>query len=290
LSIETKELPIDKAPDMASYMEARKKGLTAIPAESAAPAAAQEQEPSEATETAPETGSASETEQNGGKPKQKGGFQRRIDKLTAQVRSLQEENSRLKTKPSTEQQLSEQPKEDKKPARENFTSEAEFHEALGRWSAREELRAKDAAEEQRQKQESDQEIVKAHTQRLEDARKSHEDFDDVIEDSGIEVSREAALAIYQLENGPEVMYHLATHPDDADILREMSPIRQIAALGHISASLGSAERSQPPPKTKSRAPAPIKPGGAAPSKSSVPLDQMANIHDYMKARQAGRTR
>lgn len=294
---EVKEVSIDTLP-MSEFIKARTEGKTAIPAESAAKPAAQEQdkEVPEAQETSAETGSESETERPREKAKPKGGFQQRIDKLTKRNRTIEDENATLKReleslrKPQTEQRTQQVQKDpNAEPKREDFASEIDFVRAMTRWEVRQENERSRQAESQRQQEETTKQVFDSHYKRVSEARGRIEDFDEVIEDSGIEISKEAAMAIYECENSADVMYHLAKNPEDAETLKQLSPIRQIAAIGHISASLGSEKPSRAPKKLESTAPAPITPVGGASSKSSVPLDQ-SDIHSYMKARQAGRMR
>ena len=61
-----------------------------------------------------------------------------------------------------------------------------------------------------------------------------------------------ADALIQSENGPELIYHLGTHLDQADKLANMSPTQAIMELGKISATMNAA-----PQKKTSAAPEPI---------------------------------
>lgn len=61
-----------------------------------------------------------------------------------------------------------------------------------------------------------------------------------------------ADALMQSENGPELIYHLGTHLDQADKLAGMTPTAAIMELGKLSVSMNAA-----PTKKASAAPEPI---------------------------------
>ena len=61
-----------------------------------------------------------------------------------------------------------------------------------------------------------------------------------------------ADALMQSENGPELIYHLGTHLDQADKLAGMTPTQAIMELGKLSVSMNTA-----PTKKASAAPEPI---------------------------------
>ena len=61
-----------------------------------------------------------------------------------------------------------------------------------------------------------------------------------------------ADALMQSENGPELIYHLGTHLDQADKLAGMTPTAAIMELGKLSVSMNTA-----PQKKASAAPEPI---------------------------------
>ena len=290
VSIDSKEVPF------ADFVKARREGkTTAIPAENSAPAEVQEQEThSEAAteEGAAKPGTASETEPSSGKQRSQGGFQRRIDKLTARTRQLEselEQARRAPTAPAPAQQA-QQPAADARPARNQFDSDEAYTDARIAWGVRQGIAAERVAEQQRAEQEKAKQVVEGHHQRVSEAHGKYEDFDEVLQASKAEVAPAAAVYIQRLDNGPDVMYHLASNPEIAEEIQSMEPIDQVGALGRISAELRKGSERQPrKDKPESRAPEPISPVAANTKSSPTPLDQLPYA-EYEKARRAGRTR
>jgi hypothetical protein len=296
VSIDSPEVPF------ADYVKARREGkttTTAIPAEGAKEPAAQEQEEhTEATEQPADAKPAteSETDASSGKSKSKGGgFQRKIDKLTARTRQLESELEQARrgstAQQPAQQQTQAEPAKDAQPTREQFgNNEAAYIDAMVGWRVRQELAQAEQKRIETERQESARQVVEAHKQRVSEARERHEDFDDALQDSGVIVQPATAVYIQRLENGPEVMYHLATNPDIAEEIQGLEEIDQIGALGHLSRLLSKGSEAKPrKDKPESRAPEPISPVAANTKSSPKTLDELSFM-DYMKARRAGRSR
>lgn len=282
-------VPLDQA-DYETYKKARTEVVTEPPKVEAKPEAV-----TEAAKPEPEE----ETEENEEKPKFKGGFQKRIDRLTRDLKAKERENellaeiSRLKGEPLAAKPAAKEEPKTVKPKLDDFASYDEFVEALADWKAEEKyqtLKAKD--EEKSQADSNEQELREkfdAHVKRTRIAQAKYPDYDEVL--ASIDSEQDAipeglALTIIELDNGPDVVYHLAKDPELVAQLKEMSPLRAIAELGRISDKLIAPTTETPKPKTA--APAPIKPVATGNTKSTVPLDEMP-YEDYKKARQQGRT-
>ena len=295
--VQTQEVSIDSQQvPFADYVKARGEGktTTAIPAESAPQEAAQEQEASDAPAAGAKPGTESETEPSSGKERSRGGgFQRRIDKLTSRTRELEAELQRYRTAaPAPQPAAQEQPKPqaDSEPQRNQFQSDAEFLDAKVGWRVRQELAAERQRDAARQQQEREHEIQESHLERVNEAVGRHDDFYEVVENSKIVVQPRAADYIKRLDNGPEVMYHLAKNPKDAEALQALEEIEQVGALGQLAAQLRSGGEARPArKKLESQAPDPISPVAGASKSQPVPLDQMPWA-DYVKARRAGQKR
>src|SRR6185369_11374081 len=91
--------------------------------------------------------------------------------------------------------------------------------------------------------------------RIADARKEIPDLDDVIEAADVTVSQSMAEGIQASTVGPKIMHFLATNPDAAESMLNLSPSATLIAIGKLEAKL-EAEGSK---KQISGAPKPIKP-------------------------------
>jgi len=164
----------------------------------------------------------------------------------------------------------------------------DYSEALAVWSAEEgERRGREAAlqveqdrvaeQQRRQFLEHQQTRATAHNERLTTFIASHPDFNTVLSNlQHIDVPRVVTDALIDSPTGPAILYHLANDLEQAERLSTLAPIDAIRAIGRLEARLGDAPDSGSPSGTPpvTRAAAPIKPVGAAPTASTVPLDQM----------------
>lgn len=232
------------------------------------------------------------------KPKFKGGFQKKIDKLTREkYEAIERENALLKKLAERGEPLAPKAVEavKAKPKVDDFNTYEEYVESLADWKAEQKYRDLSAKENETAEQEVQQaqlqERFDAHVKRVEAAREKYTDYDQVVESieaENDELPEGVALTIVELENGPDVAYHLAKNPEILSKLREMSSYRAIAEIGKIADKLAGTAEPKEPPKPKSAAPAPIKPVSTGATKSAVPLDEMS-YSDYKKARASGRT-
>jgi hypothetical protein len=240
------------------------------------------------------------------KPKKgKGGFQKKIDKLTARQRELEQENEKLR-------QLAEKPaaKAEETPAdslvkRDEKTGEPVFP-LLGEFSTFEEhekalkvyhKQLADWTYEQRRKAETAQEkqsqAEKVWSDREASTRKTHPDYDEKLQELKIPNTPAVAAmrsAIGESDAGPELLYHLACNPEEAKRIVNLSPLRAVAELGKLEAKL-TASKEAPKQKTKvSSAPDPITPVGGRARATAKPLVEVDDFSEYERRRKAGEKR
>jgi len=133
-------------------------------------------------------------------------------------------------------------------------------EAKARYVAQHELKETLTAQEQREMERKAQE-AQARTsetwaKRAAAAKAEMPDFDEVISSSDIQFKDPAVLqAITESEFGPKIAYYLASNPDEADEIADMTGAAAIRAIGRLEAKLEGGKVSV------TKAPAPIKPVG-----------------------------
>jgi hypothetical protein len=98
----------------------------------------------------------------------------------------------------------------------------------------------------------------SYEDRAEAARDRYDDFEQVAYNPAVPVSQTMAEAVMADELGPEILYHLGSHPSEAARIARLAPVQQAREIGKLSAKLAST----PPAKTTSSAPAPITPVAA----------------------------
>lgn len=228
--------------------------------------------------------SESEKDQDGDakdKPRKKGGFQRRIDKLNARNSAAQAEIEHWKSmalKGAGESKAETKVEEPKqvdtagKPNPDSFETHAEYVEALTDWKI--ETRDK-AAKEQAAKVRLETEqsnLMKAHSSRVKDFATKTEDFQDVLESvDDVPVSPTIRELLITSENGPELMYELAKNRAEYERINKLPPLAAARELGKIESKLSAKEEPKQETKKITKAPQPINPvgGKGGPAEKSI---------------------
>lgn len=212
---------------------------------------AEEQKPEEVTDETLEQVEA----------KKQSKFRRRLDNANKRVIEAQTE-SRLLREENTELKARKAPVADDAPNRDQFDDYESFLEARSEYRAEKkaneviDLRLKEYQGQQQQTKQVDteRELAEAWVEREKAFTKSNSDFMDVVnpfvdEDLG-SLQDGARQLIVTSEVGPQLLYHLASHPDLMDRIAELSSVRQIAELGKLEEKLSAPQRKP------SNAPAP----------------------------------
>jgi hypothetical protein len=215
------------------------------------------------------------TEPKGDEPKEDG-FQKRINKVTA------DKHEERRKREAVEKKLSDLQKqvddgEANKPTLEQPTLEQHdydedaFNKASVSYQVQEqvksELTSQKAKQEQSDQQAKMQQSLKTFNERATALGK--DDFEAKAQ-AIPELPEGVASAIMDLDNGAEMVYHLGTHLDKADSLANMTPMAAMMELGRISAQM-----SVKPEIKTSAAPDPIEPVTAGSALSDKIDDEMS---------------
>lgn len=297
----TNDTTVSTPDDFAAYEHWRDTGE--LPAnESESEATDEESEaPESAPESDPETDQEQESDDEDGeeeKPAKKGGFQRRIDKLTRDKRELEERLSRIEGKLAEKPAAQPETKQtavdatDPEPKIEDFDDYDKYARAVARWEVRQELAAEKAAKAKADAETAAVEQRKAlaskWAENVKEFTKTAKDFNDVMEAaSSLPVTPAMEQAILEEETGPAIAYHLAKHPKEVERIAQLSDIAAAREIGKLAAKLAKAPE---PPKPKiTNAPPPITPVSktAKTAVSNIYDEKVANDFDaYEKAREA----
>lgn len=195
------------------------------------------------------------------KHRRQGGWQRKIERLEREREILLQQLQAQGQQPPATQ------------GKEKTTEEraAEVIDAL----VDQRIAAREAQNQQRAAQ-------AAFQQRTQAVRASHPDFDEVV--MGVEhirVPPALQQALLTSENGPEIMYQLASNPDELARIASLPPIDAAREIGRLEAraSATAAPRTQPRAATRPPAP-PTNVNGSAPSTRSLESLPMA---EYKRA-------
>lgn len=266
-----------------------------------APAAS---EPEAEIASAPETEEEQETDQQR-PPKGKGGFQKKIDKLTrekgdlaAQLLEFRERFTALEErlagkpagtpeeKPETKVPASAKDKPTTDQIGTKFQNYEEYNEALIDWKAEQKLAARDQEAQARETREIQEARDEGYRESAKSFAEEVPDFNDAIVEAGkagMKLPEPIIELIKELPNGPAVTYYLVKNPDEALALIEAGPSMGFALIGGISRGLeaeAEARAAKPAPKTPAKkpissAPPPARPVGGHSARSSTPLSELS---------------
>jgi hypothetical protein len=221
-------------------------------------------------------------------------FQRRLDRQKAariaaetEARLLREQLDRVAKSPVVTE---------KEPTREQFENYEDYIQARAEWRAEKkaeelvEKRFREQGDTERRAKETQhtQNIGNQWTKREEAYSEANPDYEDLVvpfvQDELQQVDQTARRAIVESDLGPNILHYLAKHPEEAERIAELSPIRQVAEIGKIEVIV-----SKPQPKKASNAPEPISPVGA---KAKVDIDpsemDQAQFNEWRRKRIAAR--
>lgn len=260
-------------------------------------------------ETSPESETGNESDEQ---RKPKGGFQRKIDKLTRRATQLQEalEEERLARyrleaqmagrKPAEVSQTADDDPEPDETGNNPKTGKPwenwkQFNRAHTEWVIRQtssESAETSALEDER---EAMAEVLEQHTARVREAREKYDDWDDLAEQfmaPEYKIQEGVQLALMELDNSTDVIYHLAKNPDLLKQIQGLSELKAIAKIGAIADKLAEAKKPADQDKDSrsqtrtSSAPAPIATVSGANTRGKQKPGEMS-LDEYFKGRNAG---
>lgn len=246
-------------------------GAPAAPAKPATPAAAAE--PAAKTTPAPEPdATADATRGADGKfkaatPKEDdepvpAGVQKRIDKAVKAQRTAERERDEARAalaNPGSQPAAGTPPAKTAQPAAaaaeptrpkpvlKEFETYEAFNEDLVDWKLEQRHAAAARTENDRKAAEAQNAVGRAWNERVEAVKTIHSDFDEVMEDAAeLPISQAMHVAIQEADRGPEIAYHLAKHPEEAERIAKLSPIGAAREIGKLEASLPAPASSAKP--------------------------------------------
>jgi hypothetical protein len=204
------------------------------------------------------------------------------ESLEAKVRELESRSQPQKAQSSEE------------PRPEQFTDMYEYAKALTDYKVDQRLGEEKQKVEQAKIEAQRQEVINTWTKRVQSAKSEIPDFEEMVGSADVTVSNEIRDAIFESDVGPQLLYHLAEHPEIAEKLQGMTLTTALRTIGKLEAQF---EKTEPQTKTvvgRSKAPAPINPIRSAANGRDVPLTSDGKFEGsyqaYKAARMAGRIR
>jgi len=237
------------------------------------------------------------------KPKANPKLERRFSEITkqreeARKEAQQEREARqalearlaaLEKQPATQS-----PKVDEEPQPSQFNDAFEYAKALAEYTADKrigEMRKQDAEAKEAQER---QKVIDQWANKVQQAKASLPDFDDIVASSDVVVNDDIRDAILESDVGPQILYHLAENEDVAKKIAGLSAKQALREIGKLEARFEVKEtKPETAPITRSKAPAPIQPlRGSSPA--DVPMSTNGEWHGtfqaWKEARKAGKIR
>jgi hypothetical protein len=249
-----------------------------------------------AAESAPDSEAGKEAEQEEAEVRKgKGGFQRRIDRLTREKAELQEKladwESTTGRKPAA--RASETTPEPAEPAArpkvDDFDDYDKYVEALADWKTDQKVAALVATQQKSQAEqaakEREIERAKGFAARAKAAAEKYADFAAVAYSDDTPVSETMREVILESEHGAELAYWLGSHVDEAVRISQLSPVAAAREMGRLEAQIAAQNTTAAAPKTQpklTRAPEPIRPVNTA-TKVSAPSLMDADLGEDFSA-------
>ena len=262
--------------------------------------ATQEVEPTEAEERSEPEIEEKEQEE---KPKANPKLERRFSEITKQREQARQEAQREREQrealearlAALEKQTAPQvQKVDEEPQPSQFNDAFEYAKALAEYTAdkrieemkRQEAEAKEAQERQK--------VIDQWASKVQQAKASLPDFDDIVASSDVVVNDDIRDAILESDVGPQILYHLAENDDVAKKIAGLSAKQALREIGKLEARFEAKETApEAKPVVRSKAPAPIQPLRGS-SSADVPLSTNGEWHGtfqaWKEARKAGKIR
>jgi hypothetical protein len=249
--------------------------------------------PEEIVEAAPIEGetsseSASEPQEpQEGEPKPKGGFQKRIDKLTRHNTQLEQEKEywrtqALRTPPETKTA----PKVEGKPSEDNFQTHAEFLEALTDWKVDQRLKAEKSTSVAEQVKTQQQKALQEFAAKEQEFRAKTPDFDEVMADAEDVQASDGVIAEI-VTSGPELKYYLAKNPAEVERLNKLAPLALAREVGKIESRFTTSEQ-RTAPKTTAAPPPPTPTAKSTPTSTKDPGEMNPSEYRAWRAKQTAK--
>ena len=285
----------------AAEFYANRLGLAESPA---APVAEEPSEPVvEETQSEPEEAEAEAKQE--GERKQNPKLERRFSEITKQREEARKEAQREReAREALEQRLAalesqRQPQKmaeavDQEPQPSQFSDAFEYAKALAEYTAdkriadmkREEAAAKEAEERQK--------VIQTWAKKVESAKATLPDFDDIVASSDVVVNDDIRDAILESDVGPQILYHLAENDEVARKIAGLSPKAALREIGKLEARFEAKPEEKPAPVVKSKAPAPIQPIRGGKNIPDVPMGSDGVFYgtaaQWKELRRAGKIR
>jgi len=254
-------------------------------AEREAPEAVETEPVAEAEQSEPEAEEeAKPTEEKKQNPK----LERRFSEITKQREEARKEaQQERERREALEQRLAALEKQaqpqpvrniDEEPQPSQFQDAFEYAKALAEYSTEKALAERDRRDAEEKIAAERQKVIESWATKVQSAKASMPDFDEVVASSDVVVNDDIRDAILESDVGPQVLYHLAENKELAKKIAGLSPKAALREIGKLEERFSSKPTAKQEPVVKSRAPAPISPIRGGTTAADVPMGSDGEFH------------
>ena len=182
---------------------------------------------------------------------------------SAKAAEAEERNQRLEAELTVLRAQAKPMEATNKPFRGQFSSEDDYIESLTDWKADNAVAKREQQQREAQVMAEQAEVATQWDKRQKEAIKSIDDYSEVVGTSEIRIPDHLVQAMLESEQGPEIAYYLALHPEEAKRISAMKPFAAFRRLTTLERDLSGIADEKPTTKPasdspkKSRAPEPI---------------------------------
>lgn len=234
--------------------------------------------------------------------KEKPPIAKRFSEMTRKIEAAQEETAKERTaREAAENRVKElegkaAPKvdEDAEPDPEKYTDAFKYNKDLVQWQFRQEKKEAAKASEQAQRDA----VIKDFRARQDEFKKVTPDYEEKLSESAAKVSPAMEREILESEVAPQLLYHFAEHPEDAERLGNLPIAKMLKEFGKLEDRLAKPKeevtevKETKPAAEISRAPAPITPIKGGNGAVEVPINSKGEFtgtpKEWRDLRRAGK--
>lgn len=189
---------------------------------------------------------------------------KRINRLSRTVRELQRE---LETERSSRQQVSEVKETKGEPKVEDYDDYGKYAKDVAKWEVKQATGEFSKSQSEAVNRVLVEKARDDFRERLETFSEKHDDFDELVEEVGPIIKGAALESLIESKHGPEIIYHLAKNPEEAERISKLSPLAAAREIGRIEARL-----EEKPVKKTTSAPPPAKTVSGNSTANNTPSD------------------
>jgi len=281
----------------AAEFYANRLGLAESPVETVA----EKSEPEQPDQSEPEAEAEAKQE---GERKQNPKLERRFSEITKQREEARKEaQQEREARQALEQRLAALENQktqrvnpiDEKPQPSQFSDAFEYAEALAEYTADKRIAEMKQQEAQAKEAEARQKVIQSWATKVETAKASLPDFDQIVASSDVVVNDDIRDAILESDVGPQILYHLAENEEVGKRIAGLSPKAALREIGKLEARFeAKPEAEKTAPVVRSKAPAPIQPIRGGKNAPDVPMDSngvfFGSAAQWKELRKAGKIR